>query len=136
MSMDQWLQSHEVEQLAGKVIPPKWIDGPIGEFDPTGRGASESGAKLDAGKQFAGVLLDFAHALSAVADVGTMGANKYSRGGWMSVPNGQQRYMDAALRHMLKHGKGETHDPESGLTHLAHATWNLLAIAELQERAQ
>ena len=31
MSMEQWLQSHEVEQLAGKVTPPKvqWVDGPV-----------------------------------------------------------------------------------------------------------
>lgn len=133
MSMETWLQKQERE-LESRIPGPPW-ESPS-EFDPTGRAPNEPGAKLDAGKQMAGVLLDFAHALSAVADVGTMGANKYSRGGWKSVPNGQQRYLDAAMRHMLKHGQGEPHDPESGLTHLAHATWNLLAIAELQERAQ
>ena len=35
MSMETWLTKHETEQLAGKVIPPKWIDGPVGEFAAT-----------------------------------------------------------------------------------------------------
>lgn len=139
MTMKTWLEAMDDECLADDVVQRCLITGKIEatkKQDPTGRKPNEPGAKLDAGKQYAGVLLDFAHALSAVADVGTMGANKYSRGGWKSVPNGPQRYLDAALRHLLKHGQGETRDPESGLTHLAHATWNLLAIAELQERAQ
>ena len=131
---------------------PKWVDGPApagthpitptdplgmygtAERDPSGLALSAPGAKADAGKTLAGVLLDFGHALEGVAKVGTMGAAKYSRGGWQQVPSGQQRYMDAALRHLLKHGQGETHDPESGLTHLSHAAWNLLAIAELDAR--
>ena len=44
------------------------------ENDPTGRGAHEPGAKLDAGKPLAGVLSDFSLALIAVAEVGTFGA--------------------------------------------------------------
>lgn len=104
------------------------------ESDPTGRRAHEPGCKLDAGKTLAGVLLDFAHALGAVAEVGSMGARKYSRGGWVQVPNGVERYTDAALRHLLKHGQGETNDPESGLPHLAHCAWNILAVLELQAR--
>lgn len=104
------------------------------ETDPYNKSSHEPGCKLDAGKTLAGVLLDFGHALEGVAKVGTMGAAKYSRGGWQQVPNGQQRYLDAAMRHLLKHGQGEKHDAESGLTHLSHAAWNLLAIAELDAR--
>lgn len=103
----------------------------LAERDPNGLALHEPGAKADAGKQLAGVLFDFSHALSAVADVGTMGAAKYSRGGWRSVPNGQQRYLDAMMRHLLKHGQGELVDPESGHPHLAHATWNLMATLDL-----
>jgi len=131
---------------------PKWVDGPApagtypitmndplgmygtAERDPSGLALNAPGAKADADKTLAGVLLDFGHALEGVAKVGTMGAAKYSRGGWQQVPNGQQRYLDAAMRHLLKHGQGETHDAESGLTHLSHAAWNLLAIAELDAR--
>lgn len=104
------------------------------ERDPSGKAAHEPGAKLDADKTLAGVLLDFAHALSAVADVGTFGAKRYSRGGWQSVENGQQRYLDACMRHLLAHGKGEAMDAQSGLSHLSHAAWNLLAILELDAR--
>ena len=76
------------------------------ETDPYNKSSHEPGCKLDAGKTLAGVLLDFGH----------------------------ERYLDAAMRHLLKHGQGETHDAESGLTHLSHAAWNLLAIAELDAR--
>ena len=147
MSLESWLQREE-----RKAQGVEWVDGPppagtypitmndplgmhgTAERDPSGLPLNAPGAKADADKTLAGVLLDFGHALEGVAKVGTMGAAKYSRGGWQQVPNGQQRYMDAAMRHLLKHGQGETHDAESGLTHLSHAAWNLLAIAELDAR--
>lgn len=100
------------------------------EADPTGLAPSEPGAKLDAGKPLAGVLMDFSQALSAVVDVGTYGAKKYSRGGWRSVPNGVERYTDAMFRHLLKE-QTEPNDPDTGLLHAAHAAWNALARLEL-----
>lgn len=66
-----------------------------GEFDPNGKSLHEPGAKADAGKVQAGVLGDFALALLAVAEVGTHGAVKYTRGGWEHVQNGAERYTDA-----------------------------------------
>lgn len=89
------------------------------------------GAKLDSGKPLAGVLLEFSRALEAVVDVGTFGANKYSRCGWMSVPDGEQRYADALMRHLLACQR-EVDDPDSGLPHLAHLAWNCLAVLELR----
>lgn len=103
------------------------------ESDPNGIDQHAPGAKCDAGKQLAGVLLDFSRALEAVADVGTFGANKYTRLGWASVPNGEQRYTDALMRHLLK-GQREAIDPDSGLDHLAHLAWNCLAVLELRLR--
>lgn len=88
------------------------------EFDPNGKSLHEPGAKADAGKVQAGVLGDFALALLAVAEVGTHGAVKYTRGGWEQVPNGAERYTD------------------SGLSHKAHAAWNALAVLELELRAE
>lgn len=32
MSMETWLQNRETEQLVGKVIPTKCVDGLVGEF--------------------------------------------------------------------------------------------------------
>jgi hypothetical protein len=93
------------------------------------------GAKLDAGKVRAGLVLgDFAKALQAVAQVGTMGATKYTDSGWLQTPNGRARYTDAMLRHYLAEAAGETHDSQSGIAHAAHLAWNALARLELMLR--
>lgn len=103
------------------------------ESDPHGKSPHESGAKLDAGKPRVGlVLLGFPHALMEVAKVGTFGAGKYTDNGWKDVPNGQQRYTDAMLRHLLKEAQGEVFDNETGIAHAAHAAWNALARLELE----
>jgi hypothetical protein len=81
----------------------------------------------------AGVLGDFGLALLEVAKVGTFGAEKYSRGGWQSVENGQERYRDAAIRHLLIQHV-EDIDNQSDLLHLAHQAWNVLAELELKLR--
>lgn len=105
------------------------------EETPDGLGQHEPGAKLDAGKNRLGLVLgDFANALWSVGEVGTFGANKYTDSGWMSVENAQSRYMDALFRHILKYKMGEKVDSDSGLPHLAHAAWNILALIELGER--
>lgn len=103
------------------------------EADPTGRSPHEPGAKLDAGKVMAGTLGDFALALTAVAEVATFGAKKYTRGGWQTVPNAEQRYTDAMWRHLLKEGY-EDLDPDSNLSHAAHLAWNALARLEIMLR--
>jgi hypothetical protein len=108
---------------------------PPAESDPHGTDPHASGAKMDAGKQLAGVLLDFSRALGAVADVGTFGANKYCRGGWQSVPNAEERYLDAFMRHLLKMQR-QPIDPDSNLDHLAHIAWNCLAVLELKARRE
>lgn len=104
------------------------------DVDPDGLDAHAPGAKLDAGKVQAGVLLDFSHALMAIAEVGTFGAERYSRGGWQSVRNGVQRYTDAQGRHQLKRGIEGEIDSDSGLMHRAHECWNALASLELYIR--
>lgn len=105
--------------------------GPL-ESDPLGKTANEPGAKLDAGKNRMGLVLNgFPHALLAVGEVATYGANKYSDHGWMKVPNGHERYTDAMLRHLLAEASGKRIDDETGLTHAAAVAWNALARLEL-----
>lgn len=113
----------------------KQVRGTTGDTDPHGIDQHSPGAKLDAGKPMAGVLGDFGLALTAVAEVGTFGANKYSRGGWQSVPNGVERYTDATWRHLLRESQ-EPDDEESGLKHASHMAWNALARLELMLRDQ
>jgi hypothetical protein len=107
----------------------------MNEVDPNGINQHAEGAKLDYGKPDASLLLMFGKALTAVAEVGTFGARKYTRGGWQSVTDGRNRYTAAMLRHVLKENN-EDHDPDSGLLHAAHATWNALARLELMLREE
>lgn len=103
--------------------------------DPNEIDQHSPGAKLDAGKNRLGLVLgEFAHALWDVGEVGTFGASKYSPRGWLSVPDAKERYMDALMRHLMHHFSGEDIDPESGLKHLAHAAWNILAVLDLEYR--
>lgn len=59
-------------------------------------------------------------ALEAEARVLEFGANKYGLLNWQ---NGMEhrRLVDAVLRHVTAYADGEELDPESGLSHLAHA---------------
>jgi hypothetical protein len=91
------------------------------------------GIKHDQGKPLAACLKDFSLALLKVAEVATFGANKYERGNWQDVENGETRYDDAKWRHMLA-SRHEEYDPETNLMHEAHEAWNTLAKLELKLR--
>lgn len=107
----------------------------IGKVDPNNIDQHAPGAKLDHGKPRHGLVLGaFSNALTEVAKVGTFGANKYTDNGWLSVPNGLERYTDALLRHHFAEAAGERNDPESELSHAAHRAWNALAVLELALR--
>lgn len=54
-----------------------------------------------------------------------LGAKKYSVDNWKFVKP-VERYYDACMRHVLAYKTGEKKDPESGLSHLAHAVCCLL----------
>lgn len=105
------------------------------EKDPHGKNQHEAGAKLDAGKNRMALMLSgFANALTAIGEVATYGAQKYTPDGWMVVDNGIERYSDAMMRHWFALQRGETVDTESGQHHMAHFAWNALAVLELMER--
>lgn len=129
-----------LEERGGKIEGPvssymEYPEAQTIEADPCGKSPHESGAKLDKGKNRLDLVMSgFANALIAVGEIGTFGAAKYTDDGWMDVPNGQQRYTDAMLRHYFKESMGEYLDPDSRLTHAAHLAWNALARLELQLR--
>lgn len=102
------------------------------EKDPSGKDSSTPGAKLDAGKVRPSLILSsMPRAILAVAEVGTFGAEKYSKDGWLMVDNGIERYTDAMDRHRLYAGIDGPFDPQSKLLHAAHEAWNALARLEL-----
>lgn len=109
------------------------------EFSNDSKEAIESGAtKYDGGKApiYRGLISYFPRAVEAVATLSDFGSTKYSWGGWGSVSNGFDRYSDAMVRHLIKEGKGEVLDPDSGLPHAVSTAWNALARLELLLREQ
>ena len=64
--------------------------------------------------------------LEDVVKVLTFGAKKYAPDNWKFVDDANNRYMDAAMRHLVAHQQGETRDSESGESHIAHAICCLL----------
>jgi hypothetical protein len=113
-----WLKPHELT--------------PIPAFEPfTSVEDAPPGSKHDTGKPLMGAVPP--NALLEVARVLTFGAEKYGLDNWRQVENAETRYLDAALRHINAHQRGELADPESGESHLAHAVCSLMFMLELQE---
>ena len=94
---------------------------------------AQPGTKYDHGKPILGAVPP--HAELAVGRVLTFGAEKYARGNWDKVEDHENRYMDAALRHLNAHRRGELTDSESGESHLAHAACCILFMLDKQERS-
>jgi len=71
------------------------------------------------------------HSLEQVALVLMMGANKYGRYNWAGGMK-WSRMVGAAMRHIVAFNDGENTDPESGISHLAHAVCGLIFLLEYQ----
>ena len=95
---------------------------------------SEKGLKFDTGKLQYSLIPP--ETLSALAEVLTFGARKYAPNNWLLVQDGETRYLDAAFRHLEAFRKGETHDPESGLHHLAHLLTNVAFLHYLHTKTK
>jgi hypothetical protein len=78
---------------------------------------SEEGKKFDLGK------LEYSlipyEALEEIIKVLMFGKGKYGKDNWKLVEP-KDRYIDAAFRHLAAYQKGDLHDEETGLSHLAH----------------
>jgi len=75
----------------------------------------------------------FPNALLMLGEVMTWAAkNKgYLANDWKDIPNPRMSLLGAASRHRNKRMKGEGFDDESGLPHLAHECFNVMAQLEL-----
>lgn len=69
--------------------------------------------------------------IDEVAAVLTVGAQKYGDNNWRGGMRWGRPYA-AALRHLYDWWRGEDMDPETGLSHLAHAVCNLAFLIEYQ----
>ena len=69
--------------------------------------------------------------LIELGDVFTYGEKKYARDNWKQG-NDWHEFIGSALRHMYAFQMGREIDSESGLPHLAHALWNVVALRYYQ----
>ena len=92
----------------------------------------DGGMKFDTGK------LDYTlvpwDGLDEIVKVLEFGARKYARDNWQLVEGGEQRYLAAAFRHLIAYNRGEKIDPETGVSHFAHAGCCLLFLLSLEKR--
>ncbi len=96
--------------------------------------SDELGKKFDQGKPL-WRLLPW-KALSVVVKVLTFGAAKYAPNNWLYVKKADERYIDAALRHLTAYMSGEKVDSETGLNHLAHCICCLLFLLHFVETSE
>lgn len=92
--------------------------------------AVDQGMKFDSEKPRYDLLPPIA--IDEMANVMTFGAKKYAPNSWQTVPNGEDRYLAAALRHAFAISRGEINDPETGLPHAAHLMCCAAFLTELQ----
>jgi hypothetical protein len=102
------------------------------ELDHSGDANEKVGIKHDGDKPRFDLIPPRAEEM--LARVLTFGAHKYAPGNWQHVPDAENRYIAAALRHINAQRIGEHSDPETGLPHLAHAMCCLAFVIELHER--
>lgn len=88
------------------------------------------GVKYDNGKPQMDLLPR--EALVEVAKVLSVGASKYGRYNWRK---GMQwsRITSACLRHLTAFNDGQDKDPETGISHLAHAACNLMFLIDYEK---
>jgi hypothetical protein len=103
---------------------------PLDIFKKEEKEKEEEGIKYDTEKPKMNLLPP--KAVIEVAKVLTFGAEKYDAENWRKLDNLQSRYTAGALRHIFAHMDGEQLDPETELSHLAHALCCLLFKLEIE----
>lgn len=68
-------------------------------------------------------------ACEQVVKLSEFGASKYAPHNWRKLPTSELE--EALLRHTAAHARGETIDPETGMSHMTAIAWNALCILEL-----
>ena len=93
----------------------------------TANGLEPTGIKNDSGKTRYD-LIDWPF-VEGMAEVLTLGADKYSDDNWKRVKPFRSRYVGAAMRHFVAWICGERLDKESGLSHLYHLGCCIMFLA-------
>lgn len=89
----------------------------------------KEGTKYDNGKPSTTLLPS--KPLLEIAKVLDYGAKKYEAHNWRKGIK-YSRVLSAAQRHLLAWNEGENNDPETNITHLAHAACNILFLLQYE----
>lgn len=97
----------------------------------------KEGIKYDKQKPRLGeMILDFKEPLLELCKVWEFGADKYEKSNWKLLEDGEERYTNALLRHLVAEVDNR-YDDESKFLHSAHIAFNALArlyfIARLEK---
>ena len=103
------------EPVTIKTDVEEWIEAGM----PSSTEPQAAGTKYDQGKvQYT---LVPPYALQEIARNLTAGLDKYKeRNNWQKVPNAEQRYMDALMRHFEAIRRGELYDTDSSVPNMPH----------------
>lgn len=96
--------------------------------------ATSTGKKFDAGKLRYSLMPQ--GVVEAVLTVLEYGASKYGANNWQGLPEFDDRYYNALMRHLHAYRAGEQCDAESGLPHMAHAACNVLFLLWQSQQQQ
>lgn len=109
-----WKEFKE-ELVTVKTEVEEWIAAGM----PSSTEPQAAGTKYDQGKvQYT---LVPPYALQEIARNLTAGLDKYKeRNNWQKVPNAEQRYMDALMRHFEAIRRGELYDTDSSVPNMSH----------------
>ncbi len=89
----------------------------------------DKGKKYDGGKPMVQLLSPIA--MTKIAEVMTFGAKKYGSDNWREGI-AWTRVIGAVLRHIFSWLGGQDSDPETGISHLAHASCGLMFLLEYE----
>ena len=83
----------------------------------------KEGVKHDNGKPLIGdMIVDYKVQLLELCKVFEHGTKTYGLGNWKQVENGEERFTNAMIRHLLR--EDEVYDEETGLLHAAQVFFN------------
>lgn len=93
----------------------------------------EQGKKFDSEKPRMALLPH--ESLEEIAKVLTFGSKKYGKNNWKGGLS-YERLISASMRHIGQFNNGEDKDPETGISHVAHAACNLLFLIWMEKNRQ
>jgi hypothetical protein len=125
---EQHSKSADIQTISYNLPENKFPDMTV-KHSVSGKLELEEGTKYDSGKPTTALLPS--KPLLEIAKVLDYGAKKYEPHNWRKGIS-YTRVLSAAQRHLLAWNDGESVDPETNLSHIAHAACNLLFLLEYE----